>query len=114
MSSSKCNNNVKGFSKLRYMKDNYQLYIFVLPALVLTIIFKYVPMYGTLIAFKDFNGLSGIMGSPWIGFENFQRFLDTPDFWRLLFNTLKLSIYGLIIGFPIPIILALMNLNYIC
>jgi len=108
MSLSKCNNNVKGISNLRYMKDNYQLYLFVLPALVLTIVFKYVPMYGALIAFKDFNGLKGIMGSPWIGLENFQRFLDTPDFWNLLFNTLKLSVYGLLIGFPIPIILALM------
>lgn len=101
-------NNLKTVNKLRYMKDNYQLYLFILPALVLTIIFKYVPMYGALIAFKDFNALKGIMGSPWIGLENFQRFLDTPDFWNLLFNTLKLSVYGLLIGFPIPIILALM------
>ena len=113
MSLIKCNNvktvnNLKTVNKIRYMKDNYQLYLFVLPALVLTIIFKYVPMYGALIAFKDFNGLKGIMGSPWIGLENFQRFLNTPDFWQLLMNTLKLSIYGLIFGFPIPIILALM------
>jgi putative aldouronate transport system permease protein len=65
-------------------------------------------MYGTLIAFKDFNGLKGIMGSPWIGFENFRRFLDAPNFINLLLNTLKLSAYGLLIGFPTPIILALM------
>lgn len=108
MSLSKCENNDRKFKRLRYMKDNYQLYLFILPALLLTIIFKYVPMYGTLIAFKDFNGLKGIMGSPWIGFENFRRFLDAPNFINLLLNTLKLSAYGLLIGFPTPIILALM------
>jgi putative aldouronate transport system permease protein len=65
-------------------------------------------MYGTLIAFKDFNGLKGIMGSPWVGFKNFQTFLNATNFMDLLLNTLKLSLYGLIIGFPAPIILALM------
>ncbi|WP_307409267.1 ABC transporter permease [Neobacillus ginsengisoli] len=90
------------------MRDNYQLYLFVLPALVLIIIFKYVPMYGAIIAFKDFNPLQGIMGSPWIGLKNFEKFMSTPDFMNLLGNTLKLSVYGLLFGFPIPIIIALM------
>jgi putative aldouronate transport system permease protein len=94
--------------KLRYMKENYQLYLFVLPALVLVIIFKYVPMYGALIAFKDFNPLQGIMGSPWIGVKNFEKFMSTPDFMNLLGNTLKLSAFGLLFGFPVPVILALM------
>lgn len=94
--------------KLKYIRENYQLYLFILPALVLTIIFKYVPMYGSIIAFKDFNPLKGIMGSPWIGLENFRKFASTPDFINLLLNTLKLSVYGLVFGFPIPIILALM------
>ncbi|MCM3728123.1 ABC transporter permease subunit [Neobacillus cucumis] len=93
---------------LKYMKNNYQLYLLVLPALILLIIFKYVPMYGAIIAFKDFNPLQGIMGSPWIGWENFEKFMSTPDFMNLLKNTLKLSAFGLIIGFPVPIILALM------
>jgi putative aldouronate transport system permease protein len=98
----------KTSKKLRYMKENYQLYLFVLPALVLVIIFKYVPMYGALIAFKDFNPLQGIMGSPWIGVKNFEKFMSTPDFMNLLGNTLKLSAFGLLFGFPVPVILALM------
>lgn len=93
---------------LKYMKNNYQLYLLVLPALILLIIFKYVPMYGAIIAFKDFNPLQGIMGSPWIGWKNFEKFMNTPDFMDLLKNTLKLSAFGLIFGFPVPIILALM------
>jgi putative aldouronate transport system permease protein len=91
-----------------YIRNNYQLYLFILPALLLTILFKYVPMYGTLIAFKDFNGMKGIMGSPWVGFTNFSRFINSPDFISILLNTLKLSGYGLLFGFPAPIILALM------
>jgi putative aldouronate transport system permease protein len=94
--------------KLTYIKNNYQLYIFILPALILTFIFKYVPMYGILIAFKDFNGMKGIMGSPWVGLQYFQRFMSSPDFMNMLLNTLKLSVYGLVFGFPAPIILALM------
>ncbi|MCM2535115.1 ABC transporter permease subunit [Neobacillus pocheonensis] len=90
------------------MKENYQLYLFVLPAVVLIVIFKYIPMYGAIIAFKDFNPLQGIINSPWIGFENFKKFMSTPDFMNLLGNTLKLSAYGLIFGFPVPVILALM------
>ncbi|WP_084156312.1 ABC transporter permease [Clostridium akagii] len=98
-------NNTK---KLKYIRDNYQLYLFILPALVLTIIFKYVPMYGTVIAFKAYNPLNGIIGSPWIGWDNFKQFATTPDFMNMLLSTLKLSAYGLLFGFPIPIILALM------
>ena len=65
-------------------------------------------MYGILIAFKDFNGMKGIMGSPWVGLQYFQRFMNSPDFMNMLLNTLKLSVYGLVFGFPAPIILALM------
>ncbi|KOF56712.1 ABC transporter permease [Clostridium sp. DMHC 10] len=97
-----------GTKKLKYIRENYQLYLFILPALILTVVFKYIPMYGSIIAFKDFNALKGIMGSPWIGLENFRKFASTPDFMNLLLNTLKLSVYGLIFGFPVPIILALM------
>lgn len=94
--------------KIEYIKNNWQLYIiFLLPALLLTIIFKYIPMGGVLIAFKDYNALLGIFGSEWIGFEYFERFLSSPDFMQYLLNTLKLSLYGLLWGFPVPIILAL-------
>lgn len=96
-------------SKLKYIKQNWQLYVFfTLPGLLLTIIFKYVPMGGVLIAFEDYNPMQGILGSEWVGFEHFQRFLSSPDFMNYLANTLKLSVYGLLWGFPIPIILALL------
>lgn len=95
--------------KIQYIKKNWQLYVFfLLPALVITIIFKYIPMGGVLIAFKDFNVIKGIWGSDWVGLEYFRRFLSSPDFMNYLMNTLKLSAYGLIWSFPIPIILALL------
>ena len=90
-----------------YMARHWQLYlIFILPAVVLTLIFKYMPMGGILIAFQDYNPFQGILGSEWVGLEHFQRFMSSPDFQRYLVNTLKLSVYGLLWGFPIPIILA--------
>lgn len=95
-------------SWLSYVRRNYILYLFLAPAVVLTVIFKYVPMYGAIIAFKDFSPRRGIMGSAWVGFEHFQRFLSSPNFYDILMNTLKLSAYGLILGFPVPIVLALM------
>ena len=95
--------------KLKYVKKNWQLYlIFLLPALLLTIIFKYLPMGGVLIAFEDYNVIDGVLGSPWVGLEYFRRFLSSPDFMSYLMNTLKLSVYGLLWGFPVPIILALL------
>ncbi len=90
-----------------YFKKHWQLYIiFLLPALLLTIIFKYVPMGGILIAFENYNPIKGILGSEWVGLEYFQRFLSSPDFMQYLINTLKLSVYGLLWSFPVPIILA--------
>lgn len=90
-----------------YIARHWQLYlIFILPAVVLTLIFKYVPMGGVLIAFQDYNPFRGILGSEWVGLEHFQRFMSSPDFQRYLVNTLKLSVYGLLWGFPVPIILA--------
>ena len=93
---------------LVYVKKHWQLYlIFLMPALLLTIIFKYIPMGGIFIGFMDYNPIRGIFGSRWVGFKYFQRFLSSPDFLSYLANTLKLSIFGLAWGFPIPIILAL-------
>lgn len=95
--------------KLGYIKKNWQLYIFFLmPALLLTVIFKYLPMGGVLIAFEDYNVIDGIFGSKWVGLEYFRRFLSSPDFMNYLMNTLKLSLFGLLWGFPVPIILALL------
>ena len=90
---------------MTYVKKNWQLYLFFLmPGLLLTIIFKYLPMGGLLIAFEDYNVIKGVLGSPWVGLEYFRRFLSSPDFMSYLMNTLKLSIYGLLWGFPVPII----------
>mgnify|MGYP005794075971 FL=1 len=76
------------------------------------IIFAYVPMYGVQLAFKEFIARDGIWGSPWIGFENFERFFSSYNFIALLKNTLGISVYSLIVGFPLPILFALL-LNYI-
>lgn len=95
--------------KAGYIKRNWQLYVFFLmPALLLTIIFKYIPMGGVLIAFEDYNVIKGVFGSQWVGLDYFRRFLSSPDFMKYLLNTLKLSAYSLLWGFPIPIILALL------
>jgi len=99
---------VRKASKLKKILSNYQLYLFLLPALVYFIVFHYVPMYGILIAFKDFVATKGIMGSPWVGFKHFERFFDSYQFWILIKNTLGLSVIQLIVGFPLPIFLALM------
>ncbi|RED85195.1 ABC transporter permease [Cohnella phaseoli] len=89
------------------IKRHWQLYaVIVLPILYL-IIFKYIPMAGVLIAFKDYNVVQGIWGSPWAGFKYFDQFLDSPNFWQYMKNTLGISLYGLVVGFPAPILLAL-------
>lgn len=101
------NNNLR--QKLKYIRKNYQLYIFfMLPPLLLLIIFKYIPIGGILMAFQDYSPIQGIWGSQWVGFKHFARFLSSPDFMNLLMNTLKLSLFGLLWGFPVPIILAIL------
>ena len=96
-------------NKVTYVKKNWQLYLFFLmQGLLLTIIFKYLPMGGLLIAFEDYNVRLGLLGSEWVGLDYFKRFLSSPDFMSYLLNTLKLSLYGLLWGFPMPIILALL------
>lgn len=106
--SANVNKRLNRANKWKYIKKNWQLYIiFLLPAVILTFIFKYIPMGGILIAFKDYNAFQGIWGSDWVGLRYFQRFISSPDFMNYLLNTLKLSLYGLAWGFPIPIILAL-------
>lgn len=87
---------------------NWQLYLLISPVIVYYIIFHYFPMYGIQIAFKDFIATKGIWGSPWIGMEHFDRFFDSYYFWRLIKNTLGIGLYSLAVGFPIPIILALL------
>lgn len=95
----------------KLMKQNWILYLFILPSFLYLIIFNYAPMFGVQIAFRDFNFADGIFGSEWVGLKWFKKFLETPRFWLLIKNTLKLSIYSLIAGFPLPIILALILNN---
>ncbi|WP_440120061.1 ABC transporter permease [Paenibacillus sp. QZ-Y1] len=94
--------------KIQQLKKNYFLYLLLAPALILTLIFKYIPMYGAIIAFKDFSPIKGIMGSEWVGLKHFEKFLASPNFDVIFMNTLKLSFFGLIFSFPVPILLALM------
>ena len=98
----------------RRMLQHYDLYLFILPALIWYIIFTYGPLYGVQIAFKNFNGALGIWGSPWVGLKHFRNFLTAYTFPNLLKNTLALSFYSLLAGFPFPILLALMlnELNF--
>lgn len=92
---------------LQKMKRHWQLYLVVFLPVLYIIIFKYIPMYGAQIAFRDYEAYRGITGSAWVGFKNFEYFFKSPVFWRLINNTLGISIYSLLAGFPIPILLAL-------
>ena len=89
------------------MCANWEAYLFLLPALVYLAIFSYAPMYGIQLAFRQFRANLGIWGSPWVGLDNFQRFTSSFFFGRTVGNTLRLSIYSMIAGFPVPIVLAL-------
>ncbi|GHU15462.1 sugar ABC transporter permease [Spirochaetia bacterium] len=92
-----------------HWKINLELYLlFLLPAVIVTFIFIYIPMWGAQIAFRDYLPTKGIWGSTWVGLRHFKRFINSFQFWNLLKNTLGISIYQLAAGFPLPIILALM------
>lgn len=97
-----------GRQRLKKIKRSKYLYLLIALPLIYYAVFCYGPMYGVLIAFKDYNMAKGILGSPWVGVEWFEKFLTDPYFWKLVRNTLLLNIYGLFWGFPIPILLALM------
>ncbi len=89
------------------MRDNWQLYLMLLIPVVITIIYKYIPMYGIQIAFRDYNASDGFFGSPWVGWEWFERFFTAINFKRMLVNTVLLSLFSLLWSFPVPIILSL-------
>lgn len=97
---------------LKDMKKNWILYVMILPVVVYYLIFSYAPIYGIQLAFKDYIVKKGIWGSPWIGMENFIRFFSSYNFGLLLKNTIGISVYSILVGFPIPIMFALM-LNYL-
>ena len=91
----------------RDFKKNWSLYLLVIPVLAFYILFHYKPMSGALIAFKDFTPRVGFEESPWVGFKHFIDFFKSPDFLRIVGNTLKMSVATLIFSFPMPILLAL-------
>lgn len=93
---------------LKTVNKQKYLLLMVLPPFVVVLIFSYLPMYGVLIAFKNFTIIKGVWGSPWAGFKWFKLFFDNPMWWRLMRNTVLLGFYSLLFGFPAPIILALL------
>lgn len=80
----------------------------ILPAFFLIVLFCYVPMYGLVLAFKDYSAILGVWGSPSVGFDNFARFFRGAYFGEVLWNTFSISLYSLVLGFPLPVIFALM------
>lgn len=102
-----CGGHIKaGGFKQRF--TNFDLWLFCLPGVIITLIYHYFPIYGIQLAFKDYSIRAGITGSEWVGMDNFVRFFTSPNAWEIILNTLILSIYSLVAGFPVPIILALM------
>ncbi len=93
---------------VRDLRKNWMAYLMLLPVIAYFIIFKYFPLYGVQIAFKDFKPAKGILASKWVGFKHFISFFNSVYFGRLMGNTLRISIFSLIFGFPAPIILALL------
>ena len=98
---------IKQRSLLKRMGDYWQLYLMLLIPVVLTVVYKYIPMYGIQIAFRDYKSVRGMWGSEWVGLKWFQRFFSSPNCLRMIKNTVLLSLYSLLWSFPIPIILAL-------
>lgn len=97
-----------GKSLQKRLADNWQLYAMLLIPVVLTIIYKYYPMYGIQIAFRDYKANRGMFGSEWVGLRWFRQFFSSPNCVRMIKNTVLISLYGLLWSFPVPIILALM------
>lgn len=99
----------RGIIKSRRIKRNWQLYLMLVPVVVFFILFCYGPMYGLILAFKDYKVLRGIFGSPWANpwYKHFERFFLSPYCERVITNTVTLSVQSLLYGFPVPIILAL-------
>ena len=94
-------------SLLRRCLQSWQLYVLLAPAVVYLVVFKYWPMYGAQIAFRDYNPVDGFFWSPWVGLVHFETFISSFQFGRIVANTLTINTLGLLIAFPIPIVLAL-------
>ena len=95
-------------SLLARVARHWQLYLLLAPAVIYLIVFKYWPMYGVQIAFRNYNPIDGFMGSEWVGLEHISRFLHSFQFSRVFVNTIAINVLGLVFGFPVPIVLALL------
>lgn len=93
---------------VHHLRREWQLYVLLLPMLVWFLVFLYKPMYGLQVAFKDYSIFRGVAASPWVGLEHFRTLFESPLFMRAIRNTVLISTYSLLIGFPVPILLALM------
>ncbi len=89
-------------------RNTWQLHAMMVPGMTLLLVFNYVPLYGLLIAFKDFLPSEGIMNSPWVGLANFEYVFQFPDFWQIVGNTVFIATAKMVLGFPVPIIVALL------
>lgn len=94
--------------KMKGIKKSIPLYILLLPSAALLFCFAYLPMYGLVIAFKDYSPGLGIMESPWVGLKHFVKFFNSYQFGLTIRNTLSISVYGILVGFPLPIALAIL------
>ncbi|MFP4974034.1 ABC transporter permease [Paenibacillus sp. CN-4] len=95
-------------SLLKRIIRQWDLQLMVVPALLFIIVFSYIPMYGVLMAFQDYNMFKGFTASPWVGVKHFEMFFNAPEFWNVMRNTIVISLLKLLVGFPAPILLALM------
>jgi putative aldouronate transport system permease protein len=91
----------------KYLKRDRYLYMLLVPILAYYVTFKYAPMFGEIIAFKNYRFADGIWGSQWVGFKHFERLFTSPDFFKVLKNTLLLNVYSIVFAFPVPIVLAI-------
>jgi len=90
------------------IKEHKTLYLLMLPGLLYFVLFRYLPMFGLVIAFKNYNIFKGIWASDWVGLENFKELVHSADFWNVFKNTLVISLTKIVIGFPIPVLLAIL------
>lgn len=98
---------IRSASKWRLAWRNRDYYVLLIPGLLFLLLFKYTPLYGVLIAFQDFNIFEGIRGSEWVGLEQFHKLIQSDEFGRVFMNTLLISVYKIVLLFPVPVLIAL-------
>lgn len=96
------------YSRRKHLARSKYLYVLLAAPVLYFLMFRYAPMFGLVIAFKDFNVFRGMWASDWVGLENFRDIFSSPDFWQVFRNTLLISLYKIVVGFPVPIVLALL------